>query len=186
MSNSNKHNYITNAKKHINIVLKNIYLKCSSTLDKRKIVIMGLVICFISGVGVYLLNSKNKANAVVSEEAMKTFSSLLDNSKGEETNSFSRDELTIKVYNCTKIKGLAADVQLSLYDKGYSRIDTGSSNELKKTKLYIKNEQCGIFIKDDFEIESIEVGIPIKYDAEQQYDIVILLGKDYKKIGEIQ
>ena len=186
MSNSNRATYITNAKNSVNRIAKNLYLKCKITLDKKRLMLVGLVICLIVGIGTYFLSFKNKANAIVSEDAMKTFNNLLDNTKGEKINVLSRSELAIKVYNCTKIKGLAADVQLNLYDKGYIRIDTGSSNELNKTKIYIRNDQCGIYIKNDFNIDSIEVGIPTKYDTEQQYDIVILLGKDYKKIGEAQ
>lgn len=186
MSNSNKSIYITNAKKYFNKILSYVCLRLKGALHKKKIIVVSLVICLIGGIGIYFLIFKNKANAIVSEDAMKTFNNILDNTKGETINALSRSELTIKVYNCTKIKGLASEVQLNLYDKGYKRIEIGSSGELKKTKIYIKNDQSGIFIKNDFDIDKVEVGIPNKYDSEQQYDIIILLGKDYKKIGEAQ
>lgn len=186
MNNSKRQKTKTNAKKYFYRVVKNLYLKCRNADDKKKLILGGIVVCFISMVGVYFLNSNHKADAVVSEEAMSTFSNLLDNSKGEPVKSLSRDELAIKVYNCTKIKGLAANAQLAFKDKGYTRIDTGSSEELKKSKIYIRSEEAKLFIENDFDIDNIEVGIPTKYDAEEQYDVVIVLGKDYKKIGEMQ
>lgn len=186
MSNSRKQKNKTNVKEYLNGMIKYLYVKCRGTIDKKKIIIAGLIICFISGIGIYFLYSGKKANAVVSEEAMNTFNNLLDNVQGTKIDSLSRDELAIKVYNCTKIKGLANDAKMSLDSKGYIRVDTGSSNELKKTKIYIKSEQSRIFIKNDLNIDNIEVEIPTKYDPEKQYDVVILLGKDYKKIGETQ
>lgn len=41
-------------------------------------------------------------------------------------------------------------------------------------------------MENDLKIENIKKGISAKYDGNGTYDVVILLGKDFKNFGEMK
>lgn len=121
----------------------------------------------------YLVN-KNNMNKII-------------NNTKEISNIFvSRDSLKIKVINCTKIKNLAALTQEELNKKGYTKVDIDNGQEVEKTKVLVREENAKPLIKSDFNFDNFTKEISNGIDKEKYYDVIILLGKDYKKIGEIK
>lgn len=98
--------------------------------------------------------------------------------------SMAREDLSIKVLNCTKIKGLAAGVQSELNENGYPKVDIGNGEERETSQVLIRNESSRTFMENDLRIKDIKKGIPSKYDSDNNYDIIIFLGKDFKNFGE--
>ncbi|MDU0946747.1 MAG: LCP family protein, partial [Anaerococcus vaginalis] len=100
--------------------------------------------------------------------------------------SAARGDLSIKVLNCTKINGLAANVQKQLNENGYDKVDVGNGDPREKSEILIKDESSRAFMENDLKIENIKKGISSKYDGNGTYDVVILLGKDFKNFGEMK
>lgn len=100
--------------------------------------------------------------------------------------SLAREELSIKVLNCTKINGLAGNVQKQLSENGYPKVDVGNGESREESQILIKDESSRAFMENDLKIKDIKKGIPSKYDSNGTYDVVILLGKDFKNFGEMQ
>ncbi|MGG5462765.1 LCP family protein [Clostridium sp. B9] len=100
--------------------------------------------------------------------------------------SMAREDLSIKVLNCTKINGLAGGVQKELNENGYPKVDVGNGEERDTSQILIRNESSRTFMENDLRIEDIKKGIPSKYDSDNNYDIIIFLGKDFKNFGETE
>lgn len=100
--------------------------------------------------------------------------------------SAARGDLSIKVLNCTKINGLAANVQKQLNENGYDKVDVGNGDPREKSEILIKDESSRAFMENDLKIDNIKKGISSKYDGNGTYDVVILLGKDFKNFGEMK
>lgn len=132
----------------------------------------------------------NVSYYIPNEKATKELRSTLNSSNLEGRKnvipSARRGELSIKVLNCTKINGLAKNVQKQLNDSGYEKVDIGNGNPRDKSEILIKDESSRAFMENDLKIESIEKGIPSQYNENGNYDVVILLGKDFKNFGEIK
>ncbi len=92
--------------------------------------------------------------------------------------------IKIKIINCTKIKGLAAEVKTKLEKLGYTNISITGTNEFEKTEIYFNNEKYKELILEDFGSYKIGSNMPSRFDENNEYDVVIALGKDYKKVGE--
>ena len=88
--------------------------------------------------------------------------------------------------NCTKINGLAANVQKQLNENGYDKVDVGNGDPREKSEILIKDESSRAFMENDLKIDNIKKGISSKYDGNGNYDVVILLGKDFKNFGEMK
>ena len=112
---------------------------------------------------------------------------LLDSLSTGQVTSLSDSEdikdYSIMVLNGTKINGLAGRVKTQLQVFGLNNVDTGNTDISDKTivqtnnkdiKKALKNNMSGI---DKFESLSDDS----KYSS---YDAVIIIGKDYKKLGE--
>lgn len=105
---------------------------------------------------------------------------MLNDSISTVTNVAKKD-ITIKVLNCTKIRGLAADMQKTLQDKGYSKITIGNGkSEYSKSEIMVKEDKYKAFLDNDVKIKNYK-DFP---EDEEEYDVIIMLGKDYKKFGE--
>lgn len=124
------------------------------------------------------------------EKATKELKSELNNSdlsgRKNVIPSLAREELSIKVLNCTKINGLAANVQKELNENGYPKVDVGNGESRETSQILIKDESSRVFMENDLKIKDIKKGIPSKYDSNGNYDVIILLGKDFKNFGEMQ
>ena len=94
-----------------------------------------------------------------------------------------KTSLGVLVLNGTKINGLAGEVKSKLELSGWTIIDVGNANPTAKSIIHTNNEE----IKKVFKKELPNIS---KYDKKlddikyEQYDAVIILGEDYKKLGE--
>lgn len=95
-----------------------------------------------------------------------------------------KDTVKIKIINCTKIRGLATETKDRLEDLGYTNISVAGTNELDKTEIYFNDEKYKELILEDFGSYKVEKNMPSSFDKDNEYDVVIALGKDYKKVGE--
>lgn len=98
-------------------------------------------------------------------------------SEGTETEDAVIDtDVTIEVLNATGEKGIAGEVKDDLEKAGYKvdRIANYTENDLSATKIYAKDTKLAAQFKSYFKEASIQVSTTINYD------IQIIVGKDYK------
>lgn len=95
---------------------------------------------------------------------------------------FTKKNLRIKILNGTRINGLASNCAKELEKKGYENIVIGNAYETSKSEIQIKDKQLKSVITSDINIGKIT---SISSNDENS-DIIIILGKDYKKFGEEQ
>ncbi len=81
---------------------------------------------------------------------------------------------------------LFANVQKQLNENGYDKVDVGNGDSREKSEILIKDESSRAFMENDLKIDNIKKGISSKYDGNGNYDVVILLGKDFKNFGEMK
>ncbi|GAA0718721.1 LCP family protein [Clostridium malenominatum] len=90
-----------------------------------------------------------------------------------------RGKIKIQILNCTNKNGIASEYSSLLKSKGYSNIDIGNGDNLKKSKIIFRGINKSL-IKDitkEFNIDNIENN---SY-KEGDYNITVLLGEDYTK-----
>jgi len=94
----------------------------------------------------------------------------------------SKDDIRIKILNGTKINGLAAKAMEELNNAGYTKIDTGNA-EISDKSIILAN--------DSDKLKTIKQDLNIKNTKEKEnkteyndYDVIIILGKDFKTFGE--
>jgi LCP family protein required for cell wall assembly len=94
----------------------------------------------------------------------------------------SKSDIRIKILNATKINGLAAKVMKRLNNDGYTKIDTGNT-ELSDNSSILSNDSDKLnIIKQDLNIKNTEKKEnKAEYD---DYDVIIILGKDYETFGK--
>ncbi|MPQ42476.1 LCP family protein [Clostridium tarantellae] len=120
------------------------------------------------------------------EENAELIKKLKDNSKNKQSNDLKdilREDVKIKVLNCCNINGLASEVKSDLLEIGYDKVEIDNGLDIEKTKILVKENKYKTLMNNDLVVKNIEVGIDKKYNHNDEYDIVILLGKDYLKIG---
>ncbi len=96
--------------------------------------------------------------------------------------STSKSDIRIKVLNATKINGLAAKVMKQLSNDGYTKIDTGNIELSDKSSILANDSDKSNIIKQDLNIKDIE-----KKENKPEYndyDVIIILGKDYEEFGK--
>lgn len=94
----------------------------------------------------------------------------------------SKDSIKIKILNATKINGLAAGLKTSMSNLGYTKIDTGNTELDDKTTILTNNKSMLKTIQKDLDIKRSEK--KDDKDEYRDYDVIIILGKDFKKFGE--
>ena len=107
-----------------------------------------------------------------------TSSSISSQSK----NSVSKDNIKIKILNATKINGLASELKISMNNLGYTKVDTGNTELSDKTVILSNNKNMLKTIEKDLDIKN--KGKKDDKPEYNDYDVVIILGKDFKKFGE--
>ena len=134
----------------------------------------------IGGQSYFVFDEKKNKELLNSLESGKITGDKKSNSDSEASSIKSSK---ILVLNGTKINGLAGRVKTQLEVLGWKNIDTGNADSSDKTiiktndkniKSALKKEMSGI---DKFE----EKDDDSKYSS---YDVVIIVGKNYKKLGE--
>ena len=96
--------------------------------------------------------------------------------------NISKDDIRIKILNGTKINGLAAKAMEELNNAGYTKIDTGNI-EISDKSIILAN--------DSDKLKTIKQDLNIKNSDKKEnrteyndYDVIIILGKDFKTFGE--
>ena len=92
-----------------------------------------------------------------------------------------KSNLKIMILNATSVNGLAGEVKVKLDNLGYQNIETGNTEHQDKSVIMTENKEIKDFLKTDTDIK--KVGKLSKKDYEN-YDVVIVLGKDYDLFGE--
>lgn len=94
--------------------------------------------------------------------------------------SINKEELNVLVLNGTKIDGLASSARDSLLSLGYANIEVGNTDNVEKSVIQSDNKELKDLLKNDTGIQKFE---KIGKSEYKQYDVVILLGKDYNLFG---
>ncbi|MBU3103781.1 LCP family protein [Clostridium gasigenes] len=92
-----------------------------------------------------------------------------------------KSNLKIMVLNATSINGLAGKLQAKLNELGYGNIETGNTEHQDKSVIMTENKEIKDFLKTDTDIKKVEKLSKKDYE---NYDVVIVLGKDYDLAGE--
>lgn len=103
-------------------------------------------------------------------------------SSGESLVDTSKDNIRIKILNSTKISGLAAGLMEELNGLGYTKIDTGNIEGIDKSVILTNNKAILNTIKKDLNISRVDDKVNKK--EYNEYDVIIILGKDFKNFGE--
>ncbi|KEJ03065.1 LytR family transcriptional regulator [Clostridium botulinum] len=98
-------------------------------------------------------------------------------SQKDDSTEIDKSEIKIKVLNGTKVNGLAADCERKLKEMGYSNIVTGNGERRELTKVRLKKDSfiSTREIENYLNIPNIEKNI----QSDENFDIIILLGKDF-------
>lgn len=125
---------------------------------------------YIDGIS-YFIYDQNKNVELLSKLNTKT--EMVSNN-----NIIKRENIKVQVLNGTVKQGLAAKYAESISKKGYSNTTTGNGQKSKKSKVtvYGMQPEAEKIIKNEFGIDNIEI-MPTN---EQNFDIIVLLGEDYK------
>ena len=92
-----------------------------------------------------------------------------------------KSNLKIMVLNATSINGLAGEVKDKIDNLGYENIETGNTEHQDKSVIMTENKEIKDFLKTDTDIKKVEKLSKKDYE---NYDVVIVLGKDYDLSGE--
>lgn len=101
---------------------------------------------------------------------------------GSSDSGVARDSIRIKILNGTKINGLAADLKTTMNNLGYTKVDTGNTELADKTVIMSDNKTMLKTIQKDMNIKNNSK--KDDKDEYRDYDVIIILGRDFKKFGE--
>ena len=107
--------------------------------------------------------------------------SLEDGSSTEA--SINKEDIKILILNGTKINGLAGRMKTALEVLGWTRIDTGNADPTEKTAIKTDNKEIKKLMQKDLP-EATKTDSKPKDEEYSSYDVVIVIGTDYKKLGE--
>lgn len=118
---------------------------------------------------------------IFDKSANKNLTASLSSS-GDSLVDASKDNIRIKILNATKINGLAAELTQKLNGLGYTKIDTGNIEETGKSIILTNNDAMLKTIQKDVSISKTdEKESKTEYN---DYDVIIILGKDFKTFGD--
>ena len=94
-----------------------------------------------------------------------------------------KEHVKILLLNGTKINGLASQVKGDLNVAGWTRVDTGNANPAQKSEIMTNDDDIKTLLNADMPKVKKSSNKP---DDERyaSYDVVVILGNDYKKLGE--
>ncbi|WP_294395338.1 LCP family protein [uncultured Clostridium sp.] len=101
---------------------------------------------------------------------------------GSSDNSLAKGSIKIKILNGTKINGLAAELKTKMNNLGYTKVDTGNTELADKTVIMTNDKNMLKIIQKDMNIKNKSK--KDDKDEYRNYDVIIILGKDFKKFGE--
>ncbi|MGN0143970.1 MAG: LCP family protein [Clostridium sp.] len=121
----------------------------------------------------FLVFDKNANKDIFSKVSSSDYT---DKSKGN------RENIKIKILNATKINGLAAELKSTMNNIGYTKVDTGNTQLSDKSMILTNDKDMLKIIQGDLDIKKNgKKEDKVEY---RDYDVIIILGKDYKKLGE--
>ena len=123
----------------------------------------------------FLVFDKNSNKDIISQLASSEVSS-------QSENGISRENIKIKILNATKINGLASELKINMNNIGYTKIDTGNTELSDKTVILSNNKNMLKTISKDLDIKNS--GKKDDKAEYKDYDVIIILGKEFKKFGE--
>lgn len=123
----------------------------------------------------FLVFDKNSNKDIISQLASSEVSS-------QSENGISRENIKIKILNATKINGLASELKINMNNLGYTKIDTGNTELSDKAVILSNNKNMLKTISKDLDIKNS--GKKDDKAEYKDYDVIIILGKDFKKFGE--
>ena len=123
----------------------------------------------------FLVFDKNSNKDIISQ--LSSSGSSIESESG-----VSRDNIKIKILNGTKINGLAAELKTTMNNLGYTKVDTGNTEVYDNSKILTNNKSMLKTIQSDLDIK--KNGKKDDKEEYKDYDVIIILGKDYKKFGE--
>ncbi|MDB2158593.1 MULTISPECIES: LCP family protein [Clostridium] len=123
----------------------------------------------------FLVFDKNSNKDIISQLASSEVSS-------QSENGISKENIKIKILNATKINGLASELKINMNNIGYTKIDTGNTELSDKTIILSNNKNMLKTISKDLDIKNS--GKKDDKAEYKDYDVIIILGKDFKKFGE--
>lgn len=116
----------------------------------------------------YLIFDKNSNKEII--EALKSTSSV----------GLNKEDANVIILNGTNINGLAAQVKTDLNAAGYKKVDTGNGNKIEKSVVMTDNKDLKENIMEI--LPRISKSESKSKDSKySEYDVVIMLGEDYKK-----
>lgn len=121
---------------------------------------------YIRGLSYFIYDERNNKGIV------NKLNNVVGNKVGIE-----KEKVKIEVLNGTGETGLAAKYREYLKSKGYSNISTGNTNYTETTKIQLNedfNRKQVKYIEEEFLIDKSEG------ENNESFDIIIILGKDYK------
>ncbi|WP_294156753.1 LCP family protein [uncultured Clostridium sp.] len=123
----------------------------------------------------FLVFDKNSNNDILSQLSSSGGS-------GSSDNSVAKGSIKIKILNGTKINGLAAELKTKMNNLGYTKVDTGNTELADKTVIMTNDKNMLKTIQKDMNIKNKSK--KDDKDEYRNYDVIIILGKDFKKFGE--
>jgi len=110
-----------------------------------------------------------------------TLNTESDSGDNVATPAINKANLKVMVLNGTKINGLAGGLQTELYDLGYGVVETGNAEPQDKSIIMTENKEIKDLLKTETGIKKFG---KISGSDYKNYDVVIVLGKDYDLFGE--
>ena len=110
-----------------------------------------------------------------------TLNTEIDSGDNVAIPAINKANLKVMVLNGTKINGLAGGLQTELYDLGYGVVETGNAEPQDKSIIMTENKEIKDLLKTETGIKKFG---KISGSDYKNYDVVIVLGKDYDLFGE--
>lgn len=118
---------------------------------------------------------------VVDKSANSELIASLKSSDAKATsNTIDKNKTKILIVNGTSINGLASQVKTDLAGNGWTAVDTGNGDSSEKSYIKTDNNELQKSMKDILKKIDNTASKP-KEDKYSAYDVVIILGNDYKK-----
>lgn len=123
---------------------------------------------------------------VFNKESNKELLESLKSGKGSSntsSNTAEKKDIKVLVLNGTKINGLASRVKTALEVLGWTKVETGNCDPVQKSIIKTDDNDIKKLISSDM---SEVTKFDSKPDGEKyaSYDVVVVVGNDYKKLGE--
>lgn len=154
-------------------IIKYGYIFAKTDSSKIKMVTLNGDSEYIDDVSYFLYSEKQN------KEILKILHSSVETVNKESNTKLDKSKLKVQVLNGTNIKGLATETAENIKKKGYNISSVSNAEKVSKSKIIV----FGIS-KEEAEILKDELGINnIEYNKQknENYDIIILLGDDFKK-----